>query len=145
MKMHTRATAALVMTCGLGLFAAAAPAVAANEGLDISDGTLLAKGLGFEITYSYTCDPGLTATSSFVDVVQRVKKTGVTYAYAANTGDIECTGTPQTFKVVGQTKPDYGPLKSGVALATLTVNLENADNTNIPRIEFREEVRLTNK
>jgi hypothetical protein len=54
MKMYIRATAASMMTCGLGHFAAAAPAAAANEALDVSDGTLLAKGLGFEISYTYT-------------------------------------------------------------------------------------------
>jgi hypothetical protein len=145
MKMYIRATAASMMTCGLGLFAAAAPAAAANEAVDISDGTLLAKGLGFEISNTYTCDPGLTATAAFVDVVQRVKKTELTYAYAPGPNDIECTGNPQTFKVVGQTKPDYLPRKSGVALAILTVNLEDAANTSIPRLELRQEIRLSNK
>lgn len=143
MKTYTRATAAFMMTCGLGLFAAAAPAAAANEGLDIGNGTLLARGLGFELSYTYTCDPGLTATRAFVDVVQRIGKTQRTFAYGVNESDIECTGNPQTFKVVGQTKPDYLPLKSGVALAILTVYLENESFP--PTIEFREEIRLINK
>ncbi|MBT2556083.1 hypothetical protein [Arthrobacter sp. ISL-5] len=144
MKMHTRATAALVMTCGLGLFAAAAPAAAANEVLDISDGTLLAKGIGFQISYTYTCDPGLTATSA-VDVVQRISKSQVTIAVAGDASKTECTGNPQTLTFVGQTKPGYLPLKSGVALATVTVNLSNDQNQPFQNLRFAKEIRLTNK
>ncbi|MBP1135125.1 hypothetical protein JOE31_001357 [Arthrobacter sp. PvP023] len=142
MKMYTRATAAFMMTCGLGLFAAAAPAAAAtNEVLDIGNGTLLAKGLGFRISYTYTCRPGFVATS-VIDVEQLVSKSRLAVGVAGSTSPTPCTGDPQTTTVVGVIKDDI-PLKSGVALARLTVYVDNQVISET--LEFREEIRLSNK
>lgn len=101
----------------------------------------MAKGLGFQLSYTYTCDPGLTATSKFVDVVQRINKTQVTYAAGGDHNPIECTGNTRVITVTGQTKPDYLPLKTGVAFATLTIDLEK-DGQFFQRLTLREEIRL---
>lgn len=141
MKLHTRATAALMMTCGLGLFAAAAPAAAANEALNIGNGTLLAKGIGFKLSYTYTCRPGYFARS-VVDVSQRMSQTRMAVAVGGSNSSTKCTGNPQTINVVGFIK-DNLPLKSGVALATLTVHLDSPQA--FETLQLAKEIRLSKK
>lgn len=137
MKTRTRgiAVAALVSTSMLFL---SAPAMAAPAILGISDGTLLAKGVGVQISVTFQCDEGFHYTID-LGLGQKVSKGVITSGNSQVDGD--CTGSTQSRTlVVGPNLFDGTPMayKSGTGLAT--VILFNVGETQ----SSTKEVRIRN-
>lgn len=99
----------------------ASPAMAAGSVLSISDGVLLGKGSGVQVTISFVCDLGQTYGLN-VTLRQRVSQGLLTSGSSGENGD--CTGSTQSSTYVISpsvrqgTPPAY---KNGSALVTADI------------------------
>jgi hypothetical protein len=142
MKVKKRDLIAAFVTAGALL--SASPAFAAGAILDVSDGTLVAKGAGVRVSSSFVCSAGEFYTLD-IGLAQRVSRGEVTGGNNQTSGD--CTGDFQTVSFIINPSSDNGKAtayKNGTAVAN--VNLFTCTpQFNCENTTFQEEIRIQNK
>jgi hypothetical protein len=117
MKTRSRGAAGAALIAASSLFLAA-PATAAPAIINVSDGTLLAKGAAVGVSITFQCDEGFHYVLE-LNVTQKVNRNKVTTGTTQTNAD--CTGSSQTVHLAVGPDSRETPIafKSGSALVSV--------------------------
>jgi hypothetical protein len=135
MKTRSRG-AAVVALVAASLLSLAAPATAAPAIINVSDGTLLAKGAAVSVSITFQCDEGFHYVLE-LNVTQKVNRNKITTG--TNQTNADCTGSPQTVELaVGPDSRDTPTaFKSGSALASVLLADVGETQSSLQEIKVR--------
>ena len=120
---------------GLGLATPASAQTALT--VDVTSGTLVARGAAVDLAVTAACEPGFTGYVSFT-VTQR-SGNGIAKGYGGTS--VPCTGEPQAVTVRAIAEADAAPFRVGEAVVAGA--FETWDEYGFETIGVNETIRIT--